>query len=261
MRPVPVLMYHHINPHKGDIVTVTPEVFAGQMEHLYKKGIRTLTLDELMDVIRGDIVLREKAVVVTFDDGWLDNYVYAFPSLIKYGIKAAIFLVTDRVDSASSSCCEMPLTIPNHAESKSLIQGREDRRVVLNWTLVNEMKKSGLVEFYSHTKSHARCNELDEDRLLNELTGSKHKIEERLGILCPHLCWPYGKYTDKAMETAKQAGYKALFTTKHGVVKAGDNPYEIKRIVVKDSISWFRKRMLVYTSSMLSDFYLRIKSE
>lgn len=254
-------MYHHINPHEGDMVTVAPEVFAGQMEHLYKKGIRTLALDELVDFMRGNLILKEKAVVITFDDGWLDNYVYAFPSLIKYGIKAAIFLVTDRVDSASSSCCEIPLTIPDHAESKRLIQRKEDRRVVLNWTIANEMKKSGLVEFYSHTKSHARCNELDEARLLNELTGSKHKIEERLGISCSNLCWPYGKYNDKAVEVAKQAGYKALFTTKHGVVKTGDDPFEIKRIVVKDSVSWFRKKMFIYTNSMLSDFYLRMKSE
>ncbi|TAN45391.1 MAG: xylanase [Nitrospirae bacterium] len=261
MRPVPVLMYHHINPHKGDMVTVTPEVFAGQMEFIHRNGIRTLNLDELLDIMQGGLVLKEKAVAVTFDDGWLDNYIYAFPALVKYNIKAAIFLVTDRVESASLSCGEVPLSVPRHEEAKRLIQEREDRRVVLDWKLVREMKEGGTLEFYSHTKSHARCNEIDERNLSDELAGSKHLLENRLGIPCPYLCWPYGKYNDTAVEAAKQAGYKALFTTKHGVVKAGDNPFGIKRIVVKDSVSWFKKRMFIYTNTMLSGLYLGIKSK
>ena len=61
------------------MVTVTPEVFEKQMEHLYKSGYKTLTLDELLSYINGDLIPEQKAVVVTFDDGWLDNYIYAFP--------------------------------------------------------------------------------------------------------------------------------------------------------------------------------------
>ena len=81
MRPVPVLMYHHINPHKGDMVTITPEAFEGQMEYLYRAGYRTLKIAELIAYINGGLTLTQKAAVITFDDGWLDNYMYAFPIL------------------------------------------------------------------------------------------------------------------------------------------------------------------------------------
>ena len=101
MRPVPVLMYHHINHHKGDMVTITPEVFEDQMEYLYRAGYRTLKIAELIACINGGLTLTQKAVVVTFDDGWLDNYIYAFPTLKKYKINATVFLITDRVENAS----------------------------------------------------------------------------------------------------------------------------------------------------------------
>ncbi|HXW68843.1 MAG TPA: hypothetical protein VEJ88_04480, partial [Dissulfurispiraceae bacterium] len=66
---MPVLMYHHVNPHKGDIVTVTPEVFEGQMRYLSEAGYKALTLDELVSYIAGETVLKQRAVAVTFDDG------------------------------------------------------------------------------------------------------------------------------------------------------------------------------------------------
>ena len=58
---------------------------------------------------------------------------------------------------------------------------------------------------------------------------------------------------------AKQAGYSAVFTTEPGVARPGDDPFSIKRIVVKDDIDWFRKRLRVYTSTVLSSLYLKVK--
>jgi len=88
----PVLMYHHINPHQGDIVTVTPAVFEAQMKYLHDSEYRTLSIDEFVLYLSGSLTVREKAVVVTFDDGWLDNYIYALPVIKKYRIRVAILL-------------------------------------------------------------------------------------------------------------------------------------------------------------------------
>ena len=259
-------MYHHINLHKGDMVTITSAVFEGQMEYLYKAGYRTLKIDELISYMSGGLALPQKAVVVTFDDGWLDNYLYAFPVLKKYKINAAVFLITNRVENASLRNSELQtlnskLTIPTHKESKVLIEKGEDWKVVLNWKLIKEMLDSGLVEFYSHTKSHAKCSSLPEKEFMEELKESRQIIEKRLGSPCPYFCWPYGKYNDLAVDVAKKVGYKAIFTINHGVADAGSDPFAINRIIVKDSIAWFKKRMLIYASTILSRLYLKIKKK
>ena len=258
MSPVPVFMYHHVNPNAGDLVTVTPEVFEGQMRCLRDRGYRSLTPDELSEYLRGGTVPK-KSVAVTFDDGWLDNYLFAFPVLKKYGVRATIFLVPDRVDRASPGGREAGSSVPNHRESKELVRAGTPGKVVLNWDHVREMAGSGLVEFFSHTMTHARCDTLPADDLLGELRGSREAIEEKTGRPCRYLCWPYGRTSLAAVETAKQAGYQAAFTTKHGVVEAGDDPFDIRRIVVKDDVGWFERRMAVYTNPILSWLYLMVK--
>lgn len=258
MSPVPVFMYHHVNPNAGDLVTVTPEVFEGQMRCLRDGGYRSITPDDLVAHLRGGAVPK-KSVAVTFDDGWLDNYLFAFPVLKKYGVRATIFLVPDRVDRASPGGREAGSSVPTHRESKELVRAGEQRRVVLNWDHVREMAGSGLVEFFSHTMTHARCDTLSPDGLVSELRGSREAIEEKTGRPCRYLCWPYGRTSLAAVETAKQVGYHAAFTTKQGVVEANDDPFDIPRIVVKDNVRWFTRRTAVYTNPLLSSAYLRIK--
>ncbi len=261
MRPVPVLMYHHVNPHKGDIVTVTPEVFEAQMSHLSRSGYNTLTAGELLSFMRGELIPNGKAVVITFDDGWLDNYLHAFPVLKKYRLKATVFLITDRTEMASEKTAALPDRVPTHNESKALIKRGDAWRVVLNWERVREMAASGLVEFYSHTRSHRKCDTLSEEELLEELGKSRLTMERNLGRPCTCLCWPYGHYNQLAVSTAKAAGYEVLFTTDHGVVKAGSDPFAVRRILVKDGSGWFRRRMSVYTNPVLSSLYLAVKKK
>ncbi|GBD96428.1 poly-beta-1,6-N-acetyl-D-glucosamine N-deacetylase precursor [bacterium BMS3Abin06] len=252
-------MYHHVNPHKGDMVTVTPDVFEGQMRYLRERGYRTLNINELISYINGNLELRHKAVAVTFDDGWLDNYIYAFPVLEKYKINAAVFVITDWTENASGKPEGIPFPAPTHKESRLLVEKKETYKIALNWKTVKEMSDSGLVGFYSHTKSHRRCDELSGTELLEELEDSKNLLEQKTGRSCPYLCWPYGKYNNTALDIAKKTGYKAVFTTEHGVAGRGDDLMAIRRIVVKDSVDWFKKRMLVYTNSVLSACYLKLK--
>ncbi|HEU5361270.1 MAG TPA: polysaccharide deacetylase family protein [Candidatus Deferrimicrobiaceae bacterium] len=258
MSPVPVFMYHHVNPHKGDPVTVTPDVFEGQMRFLREGGYRSISPSDLLAYLQGGAVPK-KSVAVTFDDGWLDNYLFAFPVLKKYGVRATVFLVTDRVDKASSERGERGPSVPTHRESKWLVREGKAHRVVLNWDHVREMASGGLVEFHSHTKTHPRCDTLSPEALAGELRGSREVIEQNTGRPCRYLCWPYGRTSPAAVEAAKRAGYHAAFTTKPGVVEAGGDPFDIRRIVVKDDVGWFERRTAVYTSSTLSKLYLMVK--
>lgn len=259
MRPVPVLMYHHVNQHTGDMVTVTPEVFELQMKYLNKAGYRTLKADQLISFINGGLTLDEKAVMITFDDGWLDNYVHAFPVLRKYNINATIFIATDWVKGGPDNISHMNPHIPKHREARRLIEQGEGYKVILNWEFIKEMSESGLVEFHSHTKSHRKCHNLSADELEKELEGSKRIMEERLGRPCIALCWPFGRNNDLSMKIARDNGYSLIFTTKNGIVKKGSDPYAINRIAVKDSAFWFRKSMLIYSNSLLSTCYIYMK--
>ena len=223
MRPVPVFMYHHVSPHKSDMVTVTPDVFEAQMRFLAEAGYKTLSADELVEFAGGNLVIKEKAVAITFDDGYIDNYVYAFPVLKKYNIKATIFLVTDWVERSSEfgvrSLELKTKKLPNHNECKRFINEGKISEVIMNWDMVKEMQESGLVSFYSHTTTHRKCAELSDAELMRELQDSRRIIEQRLNKPSPYLCWPKGSYNSGAIETAKGAGYKALFTTQKSIFK------------------------------------------
>ena len=263
MNPIPVFMYHHVSPHKGDMVTVTPDVFEAQMRFLAEAGYKTLSADELVEFAGGDFVIKEKTVVITFDDGYLDNYIYAFPVLKKYNIKATIFLVTDWVERSSEfgvrSLELKTKKLPNHNECKRFINEGKISEVIMNWDMVKEMQESGLVSFYSHTTTHRKCAELSDAELMRELQDSRRIIEQRLNKPSPYLCWPKGSYNSGAIEAAKRAGYKALFTTGKGIVKKGSDAFSIKRIVVKDNISWFKSRVRIYTNPLFSRIYLTIR--
>jgi peptidoglycan/xylan/chitin deacetylase (PgdA/CDA1 family) len=249
-------MYHHVNPNTGDQFTVTPEVFEEQMAYLVQAGFKALSLDELYAFIKGELVLRQKAVVITLDDGWLDNYIYAFPVLQKYNLRATIFTVTDCVEKASAKFDVIPVTIPTHEQSKALILKGEEQHVVLTWQLIREMAESGLIDVYSHSKSHAHCDVLSETDILTELTESRNILEQRLGRPCPYFCWPYGSFNDTAVYIARKTGYKALFTIERGAVKTGTDPFAINRILAEDTISAFKKSMRIYSNPFLYLLYL-----
>lgn len=240
---VPVLMYHHINLHSGDIVTVAPEVFCEQMDFLAQEEYKTLSADELLAFIKGELSFRQKVVAITFDDGWLDNYLYAAPVLIKYQFKATFFLITARVDAASKQRLRDWKDIPDHETAKQFIKGGEAERVVLGWHLIKKMAESDLFRFYSHTVTHQRCSDLPSLELQVELIDSKASIEKEFGKGCDYLCWPYGSFTNETVLAAKKAGFTALFTTIDGFCESGSDPFMVQRIEVENSVEWFKDRL------------------
>jgi peptidoglycan/xylan/chitin deacetylase (PgdA/CDA1 family) len=95
-----ILFYHRIFPHEP-APDKTLSLFEWEMSYL-KKHYQVLSLDELLDYIQGRLVLERPAAAITFDDGWFDNFVYAYPVLEKYGLKATIFVSTGKIRSENS---------------------------------------------------------------------------------------------------------------------------------------------------------------
>lgn len=153
--------------------------FEHQLSLIRESGISTYFADE-PEAAKG-----KKALVITFDDGYADNYDTAFPLLKEYGVKATIFLITDMIGTEG------------HLSEKEIL----------------EMAESGLVRFGSHTISHPNLAELDEETLVRELRESKEKLESLLGTKIEALAYPGGCYNEAVEKAAKKAGYRYCYTT------------------------------------------------
>jgi peptidoglycan/xylan/chitin deacetylase (PgdA/CDA1 family) len=277
MRSVPVFMYNHINRHAGDLVTLTPEGFENHLLFLSEKGLQTIFLHELLEYLRGGKRLPRPAVALTFDDGHLDNWVYAFPLLKKYNLKATIFVVTSWMtegvpraqwDPDGGQEQDLP-RIPSHREAKEMAAAG-DYEGGLRWEEARRMEESGLIDIQSHTHLHQdyfvgsnktpRLDPLKKDSLRQDLEKSKSLIETRLNKPCRFLSWPWGKYDSQSVELAKGLGFEALATTEKGVNFPGSDEWIIKRVVIASGErKWFSQRIRIYSHRRIGQLYSRVR--
>jgi len=240
---VPVLMYHHVSPSEGAI-TASPKNFEDQLAWLSSHGYGSLTTDEFAAHLAGEPV-PDKSVLITFDDGYLDNWVHAFPLLKKYGYKAVIFLVTAWVGHGPARPVAgqgQPLPdTPSHDECERRIAQGDSDSVMLRWSEIQAMQESGLVEFHSHTHTHTRWDKSERAHEKNalmaqELQQSRQALLENLGSVSEHFCWPQGYFDADYVRVAQQAGFKYLYTTHaFGQNLAGTNPAHIHRFAVRNT--------------------------
>jgi hypothetical protein len=149
---VPIVTYHSIaDPHDHVFghLSLPVDLFERQLQYLERKGFQTVTLYDVHAYLRGTGSLPQRAVALTLDDGYLDNWVHAFPLLKKYGMKATIFVATDFVDPFAG--CRPTL--------EDVWAGRLERRDLtwwghLSWDELHALQASGLVDIQSHTRTH-----------------------------------------------------------------------------------------------------------
>lgn len=261
---VPVLMYHHVSPSPG-LVTTSPENFRAQVRWLAGNGYTTIGCDDLARFLKGE-PLPAKSVLLTFDDGYLDNYVYAHPILAECGFKAALFLITGRIGDgpARASAGEtdvLPPTPAHQACTEAVLAGRADE-VMLRWSEVERMRAAGSFEFHSHTHTHTRWDKAEADpamrhaRLGEDLARSRAVLQEKVGGASRHLCWPQG-YNDAGYRaTARAAGFSHFYTVGRGTCVPRTSIEEIPRIVVKDKGPlWLGSRLAIYRRPLLARLY------
>ena len=264
---IPVLMYHHVNP-DGDSINVKPQIFEKHIRHLKEEGYTALHTDEFLSIMKGRQLPPEKPIMITFDDGWLDNWLFAFPVLQKYDMKAVVFVVTSRVAEKGrrQRSDEGAITsLPSHKACEEMIEGDCKSEVMLSWEELGEMEASGLIDIQSHTHTHQRWNRLSSekntsrDMLCRELEMSKKIIEDKLGKLCSAFCWPWGINNREYIDIAKSSGYELLFTTEKGTNTNTTEQWKIKRIVIGNiSRFTFRKKLFIHSRDWLSKAYLKI---
>ena len=207
---VPVLMYHSFQVAEDKMVPcVSPKIFASQMEFLAKNHYNVVGPDKIVAYMTGKEKMPAKTVAITADDGYYNFYLNAYPVLKKYNLPAIIFIITDKIGSKG----------------------------YLGWKELREMSASNLITIGSHTRSHPwiPSASVDEEKLWDELAGSKKILEEGLGRRVDFVCYPNGGFNDLAKEMAKKAGYKGAFTTNPSKKSGINDIYAIRRIKMSSS--------------------------
>lgn len=241
---VPVLMYHHVTP-AGGAINVTPENFRDQLMWLRRHGYKSITTEQMADHLNGNS-LPAKSVLITFDDGYLDNFVYAWPLLKEFGFTATIFIVTSWIgdgeprpySKSGIASANLPRT-PDHEECKQLMANADFDKYALRWSEIDLMRADGICEFHSHTHTHTRWDKQDVDknaRMQEELSQSRSTLVEHLGHASEHLCWPQGYFDDDYIQIAHQNGFQYLYTTRaFGRNLPGSDPDSIFRFAVRNT--------------------------
>ncbi len=178
------------------------------MSYLKQNGYNVISLDELVKGIKSSREFRRNTVAITIDDGYKDNYTYAYPVLKEFSFPATIFIIANSIGSKPD---------------------------FLNWDEVGIMQDNG-INFGCHTKNHVYIPDVKDSQILwEEIAGCRELVEDRLGKDVNYFCYPFGGFTEEAKIVLKQAGYQGACTTNRGFVELNKDVYELKRIKVTNS--------------------------
>ena len=251
-------MYHHVMPGFSEL-NITIEIFEEQVSGLKKKGWKTLDGEEFLYLMNHPEESRKKCVLITFDDGFVDNYIYAYPVLKKYKMKAMLFVATDFItdlDIKRDNFKALP-----HKEIWRVAFSERKHEVMCTWKELREMEQEGVFDIQSHGHTHRIPEFINIGDFLfleEDLKSSKMLIKKYINKEPLHLAWPKGVYNDKSIEIAKKLGFKALYTTQRGANLY--DTFHIRRLAVKcKGFGWLDKRLKIYSSSLLSKIYYRIR--
>ncbi len=230
-KSIPILYYHRVSPHA--VESVNPEFFEQQIRWLKKENYRFISLKEYFSEKDENYFWKQNNVLLTFDEGYEDNYLYAYPVLKRYKATCTIFLATYYVDNE----CIMPW----HEFQPS---ANEYFRM-LSWDQIKEMSEFG-IEFGSHTVNHPDLTSLDDAELREELWKSRKTIKTHIGKSVNFLCYPFGWYSKRVIDVAKEVGYKGACSSIYGLNRRDVPSFELRRIYIGTKIQ------------TLFDFYKRV---
>lgn len=238
---IPILLYHSVIPELEEddsrSMFVSEVNFEKDLKYLKENGYETISLEQMEDYYRGkEIQLPEKPIMITFDDGYLNNYEYAYPLLKKYDTKAVIYLIGWSVGR------------------DTFIDSDKEITPHFSWEQAREMYDSGLIQFGSHTfdlhnekgLSYGYGNEVgfglsimdnesDEEyrsRVEKDLKKSKFTIEEEIGQDVTSIAYPYGEYNETLLDMLEDLGFKSGLITESE--QKSKSPLTIRRQTITE---------------------------
>ncbi|GFZ32693.1 deacetylase [Clostridium zeae] len=203
---LPILCYHDISSSKGSDLVLDPAKFKEQMKYLKDNGYFPITLDELYSYLKEDKGIPEKSIVITFDDGYLGTYTYAFPILKEFGFKATIFMISDYVNNPSYLSVEQ----------------------------IKELSNYG-IDIQNHFGEVSNISKLNINKQIDTLKKSKQTLEGFLSKSISYVAFPASNLTEDSKKAAEQAGYKMSFnlqSTTLALADKKDNIYNLDRLYI-----------------------------
>lgn len=228
---VPILCYHRVCPESeigvdSRSLCVSPSQFKNQMRLLKFFGYRSITTQDLIAYLQARKNLPPRSILLTFDDGYEDNYRWAFPILKKFSFTATIFLVTDFIGNTNAWDSG---TVP-----------------LLNESQIEEMMLAG-IQFGSHACTHLDMSKEIGDKIKKELETSKEKLERLTSRLDIPFCYPYTRFNAAAKNAVAEAGYTCAMSGDHGAREQLEDLFNLMRIQI-------------FPSNSLFDFWRKIQS-
>ena len=208
---VPILMYHSVRPIDFtktnafvSSLTLPPTEFERELIYLKSRGFTSITMRDLALHLRGEMNLPSKPVILTFDDGFMNDYQYAFPLLKAYGLTGTFFIVSGFVGKAE----------------------------YMTWEQVTDLARSGM-EIGSHTITHPDLTSLSPSVLESQLLVSKETLQEKVGVPVRALSYPGGAFNADVEAAAQRAGYEVAVTTRYGANHPAGKPMELSRVRIQ----------------------------
>ncbi len=205
---VPVLLYHHIQPlsiaqklgHAQ--LTVDSNSFDTQMAYLAANNYHAISAEELANALIGHHALPAKSIVVTIDDGYDDNYTYAFQILKKYNITGNFMIPTGLIGNNG----------------------------YMSWEELKEISENSLMHVYNHTWSHSALGGQTQAKIEYEVTTAQNQLESNLGKAVKILTYPYGSFSPLVIDILKKEGFTAAFSTIGGTMQCDSYIFALRRI-------------------------------
>lgn len=226
-RPEARVLYYHRIDHEAHRSCVTPKAFREQMHYLRSEGYQIVPLATVAAKLEQATEFEPRTVAITFDDGFRDNYLNAFPVLSAFDIPATIFVTVAEIGGRLTVLRDRPAGVE-----------------ALTWDQVREMLL-GPVTVGSHTLTHARLTELSATALDEELQGSRRIIAAETGVSPDLFCYPRGDLNQDVQEAVRRAGYRLACATSAGGVTTASDPFAVPRTFVArdDAISDLARKL------------------
>ena len=234
---VPILMYHEVKYCKLGKDVISPYEFENDLIYLTENHYNTVTISQLIDYVYQDVPLPESPIMITFDDGYLNTYYYAFPLLKKYNCKMVFSIIGKNSDDFTR--------IPDDNLDYSHV----------TWSQLKEMCDSGIIEVENHSYNlhsvgqgrvgcaQRSCESYEEYEQV--LTSDIHLLQDKIlsatGQTCNTFTYPYGKSSKNTLEIVKKCGFKATMSCTYGVnviTKDPEGLYDLKRICRSHNVSF-----------------------